>query len=84
MEGLTVQTLDSEGGLLFTTKQMLKEKVIRLACNKNLREDFSKNLKKYLDEVVSWEIVAKKYKHAYKLARLKKIKSIDVNLPPDF
>jgi len=84
MEGLTAQTLESEGGLLFTTKKMLKEKVIKLACDRNLRELFSKNLKKYLDEVVSWEIVAQKYKYAYKLARLKKIKSIEVNLPPDF
>jgi len=63
---------------------MLKEKVIRLACDKNLREVFSRNLKKYLDEVVSWEIVAKQYKYTYKLARLKKIKSVEVNLPPDF
>jgi glycosyltransferase involved in cell wall biosynthesis len=84
MEGLTAQTLDSKGGLLFTTKKMLRENVIRLACDKNLREVFSKNLKKYLDEVVSWEIVVKRYKYAYKLARLKKIKSIEVNLPPDF
>jgi glycosyltransferase involved in cell wall biosynthesis len=84
MEGLTAQTLESEGGLLFTTKKMLKEKVIKLACDRNLRELFSKNLKKYLDEVVSWEIAAQKYKYAYKLARLKKIKSIEVNLPPDF
>ena len=84
MEGLTAQTLESEGGLLFTTKKMLKEKVIKLACDRNLRELFSKNLKKYLDEVVSWEIITQKYKYAYKLARLKKIKSIEVNLPPDF
>jgi len=34
---------------------MLKEKVIRLALIKNLREQFSKNLRKYLDEVVSWK-----------------------------
>ncbi len=84
MEGLTAQTLDSGGGLLFTSKQMLKERVIRLASNKNLRMEFSTNLKKYLDEVVSWEVVAKKYKDAYKLARLKKIKSIEINLPPEF
>lgn len=84
MEGLTVQTLDSKGGLLFTTKQMLKEQVIRLACSEDLRQVFSKNLKKYLNEVVSWEVVVKQYKYAYKLARLKKIKSIEVNLPPDF
>ena len=84
MEGLTAQTLESEGGLLFTSKQMLKEKVIKVACNKNLRLEFSNNLKKYLKDVVSWEVIVKQYKYAYKLARLKKIKSIEVNLPPDF
>jgi glycosyltransferase involved in cell wall biosynthesis len=84
MEGLTAQTLECKGGLLFTTRKMLRENVIRLACDKNLREGLSKNLKKYLDEVVSWEVVAKQYKYAYKLARLKKIKSIEVSLPPDF
>jgi len=46
LEGLTAQTLESEGGLLFTNKQMLKEKVIRLACDKNLRKELSENLKK--------------------------------------
>ena len=84
MEGLTAQALESGGGLLFTTKQMLKEKVIKLAIDKSLRDIFSNNLKKYRDEVVSWEIVAKQYKNAYKLARLKKIKSAELNLPPDF
>lgn len=84
MEGLTTQTLESEGGLLFTSKQMLKEKVIKLACDKDLRLEFSNNLKKYLNDVVSWEVIARQYKYTYKLARLKKIKSIEVNLPPDF
>ncbi len=84
MEGLTAQALESGGGLLFTTKQMLKEKVIELACDKGLKAKLSKNLEKYLNKVVSWEVVAKKYKYAYKLARLKKIKSIEVDLPPDF
>ena len=63
---------------------MLKEKVIELACDKGLKAKLSKNLEKYLNKVVSWEVVAKKYKYAYKLARLKKIKSIEVDLPPDF
>ncbi len=84
LEGLTAQTLESEGGLLFTNKQMLKEKVIRLACDEDLRNGLSKNLKKYLNEVVSWEIVAKKYRHAYKLARLKKMAGKKIDLPPDF
>ena len=84
LEGLTAQTLENEGGLLFTDKAMLKEKVIKLACDKDLRNTFSNNLKKYLNEVVSWEIIAKKYKKAYVLARLQKIKGEEVNLPPDF
>jgi len=84
LEGLTAQTLESEGGLLFTNKQMLKEKVIRLACDKDLRKELSENLKKYLTEVVSWEITAKKYKKAYRLARLKKNTGEDIGLPPEF
>jgi glycosyltransferase involved in cell wall biosynthesis len=84
MEALTAQTLESEGGLLFTSRKMLKEKVIKLACDENLRKELSENLKKYLKEVVSWEVVAKQYKYAYKLARLSKIKQVPVNLPPDF
>jgi glycosyltransferase involved in cell wall biosynthesis len=84
LEGLTAQTLENEGGLLFTDKAMLKQKIIKLACDKDLRNTFSNNLKKYLNEVVSWEIIAKKYKKAYVLARLQKIKGEEVNLPPDF
>jgi glycosyltransferase involved in cell wall biosynthesis len=84
LEGLTAQTLENEGGLLFTDKAMLKQKIIKLACDKDLRNTFSNNLKKYLNEVISWEIIAKKYKKAYILARLQKIKGEEVNLPPDF
>jgi 1,2-diacylglycerol 3-alpha-glucosyltransferase len=69
MEGLTTQTLESEGGLLFTTKAMLKEKVIRLACDERLRLELGENLKRYLDEVVSWELITKQYNEAYRLAR---------------
>jgi len=84
LEALTAQTLESEGGLLFTNKQMLKEKVIRLACDKDLRKQLSENLKKYLKEVVSWEIITKKYKDAYRFARLKKITGKEIDFPPDF
>ena len=84
LEGLTAQTLESEGGLLFTNKQMLKEKVIWLACDKRLRKELSKNLKRYLNDVVSWEVIAQKYKKAYKFARLKKISGQEINFPPEF
>jgi len=69
MEGLTAQTLESEGGLLFTTKEMLKRKVIQLACNEKLRLELGENLKRYLENVVSWEVVARQYNEAYRLAR---------------
>ncbi len=69
MEGLTAQTLESEGGLLFTTKEMLRRQVIKLAEDEGLRLRLGDNLKRYLDHVVSWEIVARQYNEAYQLAR---------------
>jgi glycosyltransferase involved in cell wall biosynthesis len=69
MEGLTAQTLESEGGLLFTTKDMLKKKVIKLALDEGLRLELGENLRRYLDHVVSWEVVARQYNEAYRLAR---------------
>ncbi|MFW9998715.1 MAG: glycosyltransferase [Candidatus Hodarchaeota archaeon] len=84
MEGLTAQTLESGGGLLFTTKKMLKERVIQLACNENLRLKLGENLKRYLDNVVSWEIIAKQYNQAYKLAREAKKTCQKVNLELEF
>ncbi len=84
MEGLTAQTLESGGGLLFTTKKMLKKNVIRLACDENLRMSLGENLKHYLDEVVSWEIIADKYNQAYDLARNAKISGKPVVLEPEF
>ncbi len=68
MEGLTSQTLESEGGLLFTNRKMLREKVIRLATDENLRAKLAENLHRYLEEVVSWEIVARHYTEAYDVA----------------
>ena len=84
MEGLTAQTLESEGGLMFTTKKMLKEKVIKLACDEELRLKLGENLKEYLDNVVSWEIVAQQYNEAYELARNAKKTEQPVNLELEF
>ena len=69
MEGLTAQTLQSEGGLLFTTKDMLRRQVIKLATDEKLRLELGENLKRYLEQVVCWEVVARQYNEAYKLAR---------------
>ena len=75
MEGLTSQTIESEGGLLFTDLNTLKRSLLRLATDKTLRKKLSINQKKYLENSVSWNIVAKKYIHCYDLAdKAKKIK----------
>ena len=84
MEGLTAQTLESEGGLLFTTKEMLRRKVIQLAADESLRMALGENLKRYLDNVVSWEVVARQYNEAYKLARKALRTGRPVVLDPEF
>jgi glycosyltransferase involved in cell wall biosynthesis len=84
MEGLTAQAIESQGGLLFTTNQMLKEKVIRLACDEDLRLLLGDNLKRYLDEVVSWEVVTAQYFQAYELARESKRSGQPVVLDSEF
>jgi 1,2-diacylglycerol 3-alpha-glucosyltransferase len=84
MEGLTTQTLMSEGGLMFTTKEMLKQNVIRLASDEKLRQSLSANLKRYLNDVVSWDVVARQYNDAYELANQAKATGNKVELPPEF
>ena len=84
MEGLTAQALESGGGLLFTTKEMLKRHVIQLACNEDARMRMGESLKKYLDEVVSWDVVAQQYNQAYELAREATESRKPVLLPLEF
>ena len=84
MEGLTAQALESKGGLLFSTKEMLRENVLRLACDENLRMELGGNLKQYLDTVVSWRLVAAQYDEAYELAREAKRTGKKPTLPPEF
>jgi 1,2-diacylglycerol 3-alpha-glucosyltransferase len=84
MEGLTAQTLESEGGLLFTNKAMLRDKVIKMACDEQLRLELGNNLKRYLDNVVSWEVVARQYNEAYELAAKAKQAGMRVLLDPEF
>ncbi len=84
MEGLTAQTLESQGGLLFTNKKMLKQQVIRMATDENLRVTLGNNLKRYLEEEVSWEVVADQYAQAYELAREAKHANERVELPLEF
>ena len=68
MEGLTAQTLEGGGGMLFTNKDMLHKHVVNLACNEDARLRMGENLKTYLDDVVSWDVVAEQYNEAYELA----------------
>jgi glycosyltransferase involved in cell wall biosynthesis len=84
MEGLTAQTLENRGGLLFTTKEMLRRHVIELACNEGARLRMGENLKHYLDNVVAWEVVAEQYHEAYELARRCQRTSRRVELPLEF
>ena len=84
MEGLTAQALESGGGLLFTTKGMLREHVIRLACDEDLRMRLGTNLEHYLDEVVSWKVVTAQYDEAYQRARLSIRTDEPVVLPLEF
>jgi 1,2-diacylglycerol 3-alpha-glucosyltransferase len=84
MEGLTAQTLESGGGVLFTTKEMLKRHVIELACNEDARMRMGENLKRYLDDVVAWEVVADQYVQAHDLARQAVRSGRPVELPLEF
>jgi glycosyltransferase involved in cell wall biosynthesis len=84
MEGLTAQTLESGGGLLFTTKQGLRDAVIRLACDEDLRLELGWRLKQYVDTVVSWEVVARQYWEAYELARAAQASGEPVEFPAEF
>jgi len=84
MEGLTAQTLENGGGLLFTTKEMLKTHVVELACNEGARMRMGENLKRYLDEVVAWEVVCSQYAEAYELASHATDSGMPVTLPLEF
>ena len=84
MEGLTEQTVESEGGLLFSSKETLKKNVLRIATDENLRITMGNNLFKYLNEVVSWEIIARQYLEAYRLAAKKVREKRKIYIRPEF
>ena len=84
LEGLTAQTLESNGGLLFTNRETLYKNVVRLATEEDLRHTLGDNLKNYLENVVSWDIVSAQYDEAYELARRAKETGEPVVLPMEF
>ncbi|MDP6046982.1 MAG: hypothetical protein QGG25_15350, partial [Phycisphaerae bacterium] len=69
---------------LFTNKDLLKRQVIELACNEGLRMEYGERLKHYLEEVVSWDVVAQQYNEAYDLARQAKQSGKPVALPKEW
>jgi len=47
---------------------MLRDQVLRLACDEPLRHELAANLRRYLIEEVAWEVVVDQYTEAYELA----------------
>lgn len=84
MEGLTSQTLESQGGLLFTDRESLRQRIIRLASHEDLRWSLGENLKWYLDNVVSWDLISAQYVELYELARQAHATGRPVRFAPDF
>lgn len=84
MEGLSSQTVSSEGGLLFTDKATLRRGVMRLATSERTRWKLGENLKRYLDTVVSWQVVARQYHQAYAMANEAKAGRLSIDIPPEF
>jgi glycosyltransferase involved in cell wall biosynthesis len=84
LEGLTSQTLENEGGLLFTNKESLKKKVVRLACDEGLRRELGGSLKWYLENRVSWDVVVPQYLQVYEDARRAKATGKPAEYPSEF
>ncbi|MEK6647244.1 MAG: glycosyltransferase [Candidatus Firestonebacteria bacterium] len=84
MEGLTSQTLESEGGLLFTNKESLRRSIITMASNEKLRRKLGDNLKWYLENKVNWELIAKQYFDVYEKAIEAKGSGKDVCFQAEF
>lgn len=84
MEGLTAQTIESGGGLMFTNKEMLRAAVIRMAKDRDLRLRLGNNLERYLLNVVAWEVVVRQYAEAYQLANKAVRMKQKIELPLEF
>ena len=84
LEGLTSQTVDSGGGLLFTTKAGLQRQVLRLASSEKLRMELGNNLRRYLEGTVSWEVVTDQYLRAYHLALSRRQANKSIYVRPEF
>ena len=71
LEGLTSQTVESEAGLLFSNQATLHRGLLRLMTDAHLRAELSAHARDYLQQVVSWDVVAEHYLDAYAMAAAK-------------
>jgi len=71
LEGLTSQTVESEAGLLFSNQATLRRGLVRLMTNPNLCAELSAHARGYLQQIVSWDVVAEHYLDAYAMAAAK-------------
>ncbi len=71
LEGLTSQTVESEAGLLFSNPATLRRGLTRLMTDANLRAELTAHASQYLQQVVSWDVVAEQYLDTYALAAAK-------------
>jgi 1,2-diacylglycerol 3-alpha-glucosyltransferase len=84
LEGLTAQTLESGGGLLFTNRRQLHDQCVRLATDEGLRWELGHNLYRYLTEEVSWDVIAARYYEAYQAANAEVHEGAAIDIPPEF
>lgn len=84
LEGLTAQTIESGGGLLFTDRETLRQRVVRLATDEGLRWELGYRLYRYLVDVVQWPKIAGQYHTAYELANRHKYQNQPVTIPSEF
>ncbi len=84
MEGLTSQTVECQGGLLFSDRRTFRRALVELACDEELRMALGNHLEHYLDDVVSWEVVAGQYHEAYRMANREIHEDKPVYIRPEF
>ncbi len=84
LEGLTAQTIESGGGLLFTDRETLRQRIVRLATDEGLRWELGYRLYRYLVDVVQWPKIAGQYHTAYELANRHKYQNQPVTIPSEF
>jgi len=56
----------SKGGLICETDEDYVKSIIRLITDTDLRQEFQRNIKKHVENQVSWELVAKEHIGVYR------------------